>query len=145
MVAKGIYNYHEDKDAEGKSYSPRRWDCYINVPGSKRPLHRRFRGTKRECDSFCIRIRREAESGIRPDADRVTVAEFMENVHAYNQSKAYLNTLFESPTMTNNVYLDALSRSPNHHQRITRHGAKAVSRKGKAHCNDLQGREVFSQ
>lgn len=77
MVAKGIYNYHEEKDAEGKSYRPRRWDCYINVPGMKRPKHKRFRGTQRECDSFCMRIRREAESGIRPDAEKVTVAKFM--------------------------------------------------------------------
>ena len=69
----------------------------------------------------------------------------LENVHAYNQFKAYSNTLFGSPTMTNNVYLDALSRSPNHHQRTTRHGAIAASRKRKAHCNDLQGREVFSR
>lgn len=72
-----MYNYHETKDAEGKSYSPKRWDCYINVPGRKRPLHRRFNGTKRDCDRFCMGIRREAESGIRPDADKVTVAEFM--------------------------------------------------------------------
>ena len=68
-----------------------------------------------------------------------------ENVHAYNQVKAYSNTLSESPTMTSSVYLDAFSRSPNHHQRTTRHGAVAASRKRKEHCNDLQGREVFSR
>lgn len=77
MVANGIYNYREVLDAEGKSYSPKRWDCYINVPGMKRPKHKRFRGTKRDCGNFCMRIRREAESGIRPDAEKVTVAEFM--------------------------------------------------------------------
>ena len=77
MVANGAYNYHETKDAEGKSYRPKRWDCYINVPGMKRPKHKRFRGTKRDCENFCMRIRREAESGIRPDAEKVTVAEFM--------------------------------------------------------------------
>lgn len=77
MVANGIYNYREALDAEGKSYSPKRWDCYINVPGMKRPLHRRFNGTKRDCDRFCMGIRREAESGIRPDAEKVTVADFM--------------------------------------------------------------------
>ena len=77
MVANGIYNYREVLDAEGKSYSPKRWDCYINVPGMKRPKHKRFRGAKRDCGNFCMRIRREAESGIRPDAEKVTVAEFM--------------------------------------------------------------------
>ena len=77
MVANGIYNYREILDAEGKSYSPKRWDCYINVPGMKRPLHRRFNGTKRDCGRFCMGIRREAESGIRPDAEKVTVADFM--------------------------------------------------------------------
>lgn len=77
MVANGIYNYREVLDAEGKSYSPKRWDCYINVPGMKRPKHKRFRGTKRDCGNFCMRIRREAESGIRPDAEKVTVAEFI--------------------------------------------------------------------
>lgn len=77
MVANGMYNYRETLDAEGKSYSPKKWDCYINVPGGKRRLHKRFRGTQRDCNSFCMRVWREAESGIRPDAGKVTVAEFM--------------------------------------------------------------------
>ncbi len=86
MVANGAYNYHETKDAEGKSYRPKRWDCYINVPGMKRPKHKRFRGTKRDCENFCMRIRREAESGIRPDADKVTVSEFMGDYLANRQA-----------------------------------------------------------
>lgn len=77
MVAIGMYNYQETLDAEGKSYSPKRWDCYINVPGGKRRLHKRFRGTQRDCNNFCMRVWREAESGIRPDAGKITVDEFM--------------------------------------------------------------------
>ena len=32
-----------------------------------------------------------------------------ESAPAGNKAKAYSNTLFESPTMTNNVYLDAFN------------------------------------
>ena len=51
MVANGTHSYREALDAEGKSHSPKRWGRYINVPGMRRPLHRRLNGTETmECE-----------------------------------------------------------------------------------------------
>ncbi len=80
-MAKGDGTITEIKDAEGKSFSPKKWRVTVcagtdPITGKRQRVTKTVRGSKADAKSTRDQIRRDMEGGLRVDADKLTFHEF---------------------------------------------------------------------
>lgn len=76
----------ERKDADGNSFSPRRWRVIVRlgrdpVTGKYKQVERTVAGTKAEAEEELVRMHMQRTHGVKMDAQGVTFQEFADNWH----------------------------------------------------------------